>query len=1018
MLYARIVFICLSVFVLVACGGGGDDGGGEASHGSAQTEPGPPNSGDPVTNPAPPDSGDPVTNPAQSDFSLSMTERYTIVQGSSATLAVTIEGEGDPGTVSLSLSGSSLLSRNDADNNIGYFFSDVDTTGGNLILNVGADVPEDSYHLTVTGEAGGKTRSASFELQVQKPADLANLNYGIVYARVPRNNRIIHIDENEYPDGLLAGHDVDLAMYDRLPEVGHILSGFTAPGQLVWRHEDESGETIETIIFDCVDGMPAEGVVPPKSRGDDACVPMDPAVSFDGKKVAFSVYHGTYAHHSIYQGPVLESGMISGATSARIYIYDFESGKLTPWPHPKDAKGNDVWDTAPVWLPRDDNESQKIMFSSTRAGVSSRRIKGAGARKLPVMQLWIANADGSEPHLVSPHDQIGTGPALHPFVHSSGRVLYSDRQLNAMRLWTVSQVTEDNQWWLVSVDRRGGDFHAHWHAHAPGVSAYEVNGPYTTKALHFIGERSNGDVCVDNYYERDNNGAGEILCWPAQGASHTPLGHEGSYRFNHPDGWYIGVPGDSSDQNHDNAKVRDPAGIPGGGLMFAGGVGPTSLRCHTSYYSRVDAVEKGLTCDIGIYMLTNAQVEANAEKSRKNAYNGVDRRHLNAELIVNSPDWHEFMPKPVVKYEKIYPGKDQPDRPHLPSTGGDPRFGIFASANAHLANLKTSGGWRGPANGNWCKFQGCAMQALIEQENSENPELDRIDAIKYIRFWKAIPNQRWHSPATSNSAGFPMDSNWGQRMELMGDVKVQDDGSFKAKLPANEPFLMAGVDENGRAVARHKHLMSLRPGEEIVCVGCHLHDTSEEWNKRQANAFDLKLAASKSAVEPKILFAGEKRMPEWEIDIYPMLQANCASCHDGGSNSSPPNFAAESNELYVELTNNGYRRAAHIGGGTDNAHVADMPWMTRYLNAYFARESLLYWKAAGKRTDGRTDQDLPLKDDKGKVLTITADFDFGKAHKSYLTEQELRMLGDWIEAGAYRCQPNNMEPTCEELKSR
>src|SRR5699024_10571105 len=146
-----------------------------------------------------------------------------------------------------------------------------------------------------------------------KPADVANLDYGIVYARVPRDKRIESVD-----DGRFAGYDVPMAMFDRLPEVGHILSGFTARGQLVWRHKDDDGHMIETVIFDCFNGMPELGVYKPQQTGDDTCVPMDPAVSYDGGKVAFSVYHGTFNdHRNINSSSLNGSGILYTPTWAQ-----------------------------------------------------------------------------------------------------------------------------------------------------------------------------------------------------------------------------------------------------------------------------------------------------------------------------------------------------------------------------------------------------------------------------------------------------------------------------------------------------------------------------------------------------------------------------------------------------------------------------------------------------------------------------------------------------------------------------
>lgn len=64
------------------------------------------------------------------------------------------------------------------------------------------------------------------------------------------------------------------------------------------------------------------------------------------------------------------------------------------------------------------------------------------------------------------------------------------------------------------------------------------------------------------------------------------------------------------------------------------------------------------------------------------------------------------------------------------------------------------------------------------------------------------------------------------------------------------------------------------------------------------------------------------------------------------------------------------------------------PYTSKYVNNMFARESLLYWKAANRRTDGRTDD------------TYGDDIDFGVDHPTDITSSELKIIGDWLDSGA------------------
>jgi hypothetical protein len=71
------------------------------------------------------------------------------------------------------------------------------------------------------------------------------------------------------------------------------------------------------------------------------------------------------------------------------------------------------------------------------------------------------------------------------------------------------------------------------------------------------------------------------------------------------------------------------------------------------------------------------------------------------------------------------------------------------------------------------------------------------------------------------------------------------------------------------------------------------------------------------------------------------------------------------------------------------------PYSSKYVNTMFARESLLYWKAANMRSDGRTD------------ATYADDIDFGAEHPVDTTPEELAILAAWLDAGAPLKYPSN-----------
>lgn len=73
-------------------------------------------------------------------------------------------------------------------------------------------------------------------------------------------------------------------------------------------------------------------------------------------------------------------------------------------------------------------------------------------------------------------------------------------------------------------------------------------------------------------------------------------------------------------------------------------------------------------------------------------------------------------------------------------------------------------------------------------------------------------------------------------------------------------------------------------------------------------------------------------------------------------------------------------------------YALEKPHTSLYVHATFALESMFLWKIANKRLDGRTDAQYPL------------DIDFGANHPTSITEDEIRIIRDWIDAGAFAKQ--------------
>ena len=427
----------------------------------------------------------------------------------------------------------------------------------------------------------------------------------IVYVRVPRTTGDHEVTLKDGSSYVLRSPDV----WDTLPDSRRVFGGFNAPGQLVLRAKDGS----ERILYDCVGREPV-------------CVPLDPAVSLDGRRVLFSVYRGELGH-GWWRGTTLPNRRLGSPLEAQLHVVELETGRVTALAHEPG-----VFDVSPTWLP-----DGRIMFASTRAGFAEPALKWISPNNRRETQLYIASADGTDAVNVSPHE-IAT--AMHPYLLDSGRIAYSSQWLSHnLAYWKTNgginwPATLDNNWLIMESDRRGGDMMALLGAHRSAFSAADGR-TKTMKALHFLGQRHNGDICASNYYRGNNLGLGDVLCWTPEApgiegalpnflprrlynvANWTKSNDEPSWKV---DGIYQG-------------KIGYPEGLPNGQLLLSVGRGYCTQVSGTvkSFQRAVSDQPQRRACDVGLYQTTRIPSERPGDLQR----------------WVDLSDWHEFSARVV-----------------------------------------------------------------------------------------------------------------------------------------------------------------------------------------------------------------------------------------------------------------------------------------------------------------------------------------------------------------------------------
>jgi len=72
-----------------------------------------------------------------------------------------------------------------------------------------------------------------------------------------------------------------------------------------------------------------------------------------------------------------------------------------------------------------------------------------------------------------------------------------------------------------------------------------------------------------------------------------------------------------------------------------------------------------------------------------------------------------------------------------------------------------------------------------------------------------------------DNTDFGISTQQGMR-EVVANIMVEPDGSVITKVPANVALAISVLDENGKRItSRHQSWISLRPGQELKCNGCH-----------------------------------------------------------------------------------------------------------------------------------------------------------------------------------------------------
>jgi hypothetical protein len=128
-------------------------------------------------------------------------------------------------------------------------------------------------------------------------------------------------------------------------------------------------------------------------------------------------------------------------------------------------------------------------------------------------------------------------------------------------------------------------------------------------------------------------------------------------------------------------------------------------------------------------------------------------------------------------------------------------------------------------------------------------------------------------PSTGNGA-------WDPKI-ILGDVTVHEDGSAFFRVPARTPVYFQLLDAKGRMIQTMRSWVTLQPGENAACVGCH------ENKNTTPLAYAQPTMALRGAAEGLRPFYGQARGFSFPHEVQPILDRHCTRCHDGKDAKRP-----------------------------------------------------------------------------------------------------------------------------------
>ncbi|MHC4250358.1 MAG: HzsA-related protein [Planctomycetota bacterium] len=164
------------------------------------------------------------------------------------------------------------------------------------------------------------------------------------------------------------------------------------------------------------------------------------------------------------------------------------------------------------------------------------------------------------------------------------------------------------------------------------------------------------------------------------------------------------------------------------------------------------------------------------------------------------------------------------------------------------------------------------------------PEATKIKALRIIQLF----------PKTTPAANKPNISMGNQSLArgVVGTVPVEADGSAYFEAPVNVPIYFQALDEHGMAVQSMRSATYVKPGERLVCQGCHERKQGALPSKR-TSAHALQRAPSR--IRKDVDGSYPLSYPRL---VQSVLDRNCVTCHEKNVKKKAPDLTGSDSGKY------------------------------------------------------------------------------------------------------------------------